>query len=67
MEKPHITIEKGPLLCMKFMVSFGRNPIISTGDEKQLPIGSKWLSIKRGNGMVFKKQKDYAPILAKTD
>lgn len=52
---------------MKFMVSFGRNPIISTGDEKQLPIGSKWLSIKRGNGMVFKKQKDYAPILAKTD
>ncbi|RZC73970.1 hypothetical protein C5167_049455 [Papaver somniferum] len=29
----------GPLLCMKFMVSFGINPIISTRDEKQLPIG----------------------------
>ena len=40
------------VLCMKFMVSIGRNPITSIGDEKQFPIGSKWLSIKRGNGIL---------------
>jgi hypothetical protein len=40
--------KKKPPLCMKFMVSIGANPITSIGDEKQFPIGSKWLSIKRG-------------------
>jgi hypothetical protein len=65
MEEFHSLSKKRPLLCIKFMVSIGRNPITSIGDEKQFPIGSKWLSIKRG--MVFKKQKNYAPTLARTD
>ena len=49
-----------------FMVSIGANPITSIWDEKQFPIGSKWLSIKRRK-WYYKKQKGYAPILERTD
>ena len=50
MEELHSLSKKKSLflLGMKFMVSIGTNPITSIGDEKQFPIGSKWLSIKRG-------------------
>lgn len=44
---------------MKFMVSVGANPITSILNEKQFPIGNKWLFIKRGKSYLkFKKQKD---------
>ena len=43
-------------LCIKFMVSIGANPITSIGDEKQFPIGSKWLFIKRGKPYLRSKR-----------
>jgi len=52
-------------ICMEFMVSIGANPITSIWDEKQFPLVANGYPLS--GGMIFKKQKDYAPTLARTD